>query len=117
MAQRKPSSLPTMPPWTPARPLAAIPWSAPKRANTSPSTTPKKPARKSPTSSSIFSEFGAAGPCLTRLIDRFAAVLTIVRCWPLGQVFFPYLLLCHLLLHRVVGTEKTPAQEIGRAHV
>src|SRR5216684_8676845 len=52
MAQRKPSKLPATPQLTPARPLAATPPSAPRRASTSPFTTRKKPARKSPTSSS-----------------------------------------------------------------
>src|SRR5260370_5281456 len=67
MAQRKSSKFPGMPPWTPARPWAAIPSSAPKRASTSPSTTRKRPARKSPTSSSTCSG-GSSDPCFFRSV-------------------------------------------------
>src|SRR5260221_862161 len=52
MAPRKPSKFLATPRWTLAKQLGAIPPSAPRRESMSPSTTPRKPVRKSPTSSS-----------------------------------------------------------------
>src|SRR6267154_4056563 len=76
MVQRRPSKFPVMPPWTPARPLAAIRPLGPRRASTSPSITPKKPARKSPTSSSTCKWHGPTPCCelplLTRLLPETA---------------------------------------------
>ncbi len=66
---KKPSKFPSMRPWIPAKPSAAIPPSAPRRASMSPSITPKKPAKKSPTSSNTCS----VGACPARLSSRVPA--------------------------------------------